>query len=297
MIITTNTLKRIDTAKCQSLQLIEKLKLTGLKEYAERITHCCNSFTGTFFYDKSIQRISVSNVCLCRVSICPICNVFKSRKLSRLIFEGLLSLGNKRKTLRFVTLTQKNCKLNQLHLEIEKINKAFGYFKRNDCFKNYLRKLEITFNQEFREFHPHTHLLVDSGYVSMDLIRHCWQKALRLDYLPVCNIKSVNLLNAHRELSKYMAKNSEIVNLSPQEIEAFVVQTRYKKTLTSGGYFSDYFQNKDIKLIDSEIRSQDEFKILGYNLDFFWKGSYYESSEREIINRSFEVFDRQNIIV
>lgn len=132
--------------------------------------------------------------------------------------------ANSKKELRFlfVTLTVKNCDGEDLKATIEHMNKSFDRMMRTKRFrlvKGYVRTLELTRNSVDGTFHPHFHCIFvveykdyvktkfvkENGkskrvenelYITTERLYTAWKKALRVDYNPSVNIRSIRELSA-----------------------------------------------------------------------------------------------------
>ena len=167
----------------------------------------------------------------------------------------------------FLTLTQKNVSGEELDQELDKMMKAWnrflGYKKVKDVVKGSYRGLEITYDKEskitkrmyqekkdyykklglkvgnknpnFDMYHPHFHVLIvvrkgyftSKEYLSHEVWRELWAKAMRLDYLPQVNVKRVkgNTAEAVAETAKYVAKDSDYVIEKDLDLSMNVVET------------------------------------------------------------------------
>jgi plasmid rolling circle replication initiator protein Rep len=103
----------------------------------------------------------------------------------------------------------------------------FYSFKKLTANKNFktsvegfFRALEVTYNAETDTYHPHFHcilIVLKSYFTSRDYIKqkdwvNMWQKASKLDYAPVVDIRKVNALTYKTvaEVSKYTVKTNDL---------------------------------------------------------------------------------------
>jgi plasmid rolling circle replication initiator protein Rep len=213
----------------------------------------------------------------CRMRLCPICNWRKSLKMFAQVSRISEELLKEKATTRFLflTLTVKNCKGEELSRTIDVMNKAFKFlFTDGQTFaaasvikKNllgYLRAMEITYNSQKNEYHPHFHVLlaVKPAYFSRDYIsqanwREIWARAMKLDYEPQVNIKAVKNVspNVIAEVAKYPTKVAEITQIQDEEqaAEALKILHRSLKSrrlVTFGGCFREIARK--LKLDDVE---------------------------------------------
>mgnify|MGYP002254180729 CR=1 FL=1 len=131
----------------------------------------------------------------------------------------------------FLTLTVKNCELENLRDTVQQMNKAFGRMTQRKAWPGigWARSLEVTRNAETGEAHPHFHVLMmvkpsyfSHGYLKHEVWREMWQSCLRVDYLPMVNVKTVKpkadavgdlspMAGAIQETFKYAVKDRKSV--------------------------------------------------------------------------------------
>jgi hypothetical protein len=112
---------------------------------------------------------------------------------------------------RFITLTLKNCKADELRTRVQWMIKAWSRIqkklRRKKGVKGY-RKLEVTHNQRFNDFHPHFHAIIN-GQENGNFIISEWLKECQ-----DANIEAVSDfqdnkaadINSMKELFKYTTK-------------------------------------------------------------------------------------------
>ena len=197
----------------------------------------------------------------------------------------------------FLTLTQKNVSGEELDQELDKMMKAWnrflGYKKVKDVVKGSYRGLEITYDKEskitkrmyqekkdyykklglkvgnknpnFDMYHPHFHVLIvvrkgyftSKEYLSHEVWRELWAKAMRLDYLPQVNVKRVkgNTAEAVAETAKYAAKDSDYViekdlDLSMNVVETLDYALQGRRLVSFSGIMKEW--HKKLNLDDTE---------------------------------------------
>ncbi|PPI78613.1 hypothetical protein DXI23_19585 [Marinobacter flavimaris] len=139
----------------------------------------------------------------CKHPHCPQCQKNNAKKYRSQIHHLLdeypeLLLGN----WMFLTLTVRNCDVDDLGSTIDSMTDALDRLKRRKFWKKYvlggIRFLEVTERQRDREtVHPHFHILLlvrpsmfaGNNYVSTNLWAKHWQKALSAHYEPMVHVK------------------------------------------------------------------------------------------------------------
>lgn len=197
----------------------------------------------------------------------------------------------------FLTLTIKNVSGKELNKTISEIGRGFNrlmkYKKVDKNILGYLRATEVTYSSEHENYHPHLHVLlfVKAGYfkggkyLTQDEWTKLWAKAMKLDYVPVVDIRSVkakkqqDLKSAIVETAKYPVKPFDVDTKKEQLTEED--KDRVTADLTDGLYrkrqigFGKLF--KDIKA-ELELDSIEEGSLVKTGAE-----EKSESTGREII--------------
>lgn len=214
----------------------------------------------------------------CKSKLCPVCNWRRAMKNSyqtQKIVEAVIQEKPSARWL-FLTLSNRNS-IDGATLEqsIKEMNKAFNrMFKYKKVAKNlvgFMRATEVTVNEEDGSYNQHMHVLLcveskyfkgSDNYISQQEWLKMWQKALKVDYKPVANIKAIKpnkkgnnaIESAIKETSKYAVKASDYLT-SDQEKDLEVVndleQGLYKKRMISyGGLLK--IKHKELNLDNAE---------------------------------------------
>jgi hypothetical protein len=138
---------------------------------------------------------------------CVTCNRIRTAQLINAYLPEVQSI----KEPRFITLTLKNCTAEELRPRVQWMVKAWAKIQkklaRNKEVKGY-RKLEVTHNQRFNDFHPHFHAIVE-GKGNAEYIISAW-----LNLCQDANIEALAQwqderpadLDSMKELFKYTTK-------------------------------------------------------------------------------------------
>ena len=115
----------------------------------------------------------------------------EKRCAGSLNYDGIFETGRKKEII-FLTLTAPNVSAEELNDEIKHYNHSFKkLMERKEVkaiVKGYARKLEITYNEERDDYHPHFHVLiaVDKSYfnnnrlyISRDRWLELWQQGTK----------------------------------------------------------------------------------------------------------------------
>lgn len=267
------------------------------KNYSSRMITCASILKFSFFdsIDTGESMLKLSNAQFCRVRLCPVCQWRRSMAWRARLFQNLPNLLNEHKNLQFIflTLTVENCEISDLSAALTHMNDAFrrlrvkSEFKRT--IKGFIRSTEVTKSKDGKS-HPHFHciLVVNQSYFkSRDYIKsqrwaELWMDCLRVDYLPVVDVRKIKLKNgqiesrAIVETLKYTTKIEHLLDDKDWFLE-LTDQLFKKRFIATGGLFKDILKeevsNDDMVKtgLDSEVDfEEDNAKSLyfGWNLSF-----------------------------
>jgi plasmid rolling circle replication initiator protein Rep len=132
------------------------------------------------------------------------------------------------------------------------------------------------------EVHPHYHalLMVNSSYeesepeyIKQAEWRFLWQRAARLEYLPVVDVRTVkNLYGSIFETTKYCLKTTDMVDV----LGCLAIRQLHGLRLTSiGGAFNDYFSQAALDAIAATGELGNETWQQGLPCWYEWDGEEY----------------------
>lgn len=253
------------------------------ERYHERMSDC-STFLAYGFSDDDLK---LKNANFCRVRHCPVCQWRRSLYWKSNMYSVYDDIQEKYPTHRwlFLTLTVKNCEITDLRDTLKHMNKSWHRLVKRAPFMRgvigWIRTTEITKGKDGPNMaHPHFHvmLLVKPSYFSHNYIKQSqwgemWQSVLRVDYMPVVNIKAVKankkigqskeeaIKGAIMETLKYSVKPSDMIgNSTAQDNAWFYELTRqvFKlRFIASGGVLKDAFKPSD-EITNDELITADE---------------------------------------
>lgn len=260
--------------KFANIDLAASLERLGYRNF-NNVYECAEVLK---FREQEDGSLKLFQTWFCKKKLCPICNWRRSMKYSyqaeEVIAEAIKQFPKGR--FIFLTLTVKNVNGDFIKQEITQISEGFNrlmkYKKVDKNVIGYLRALEITYSTNRDDYHPHLHVLLfvsssyftgnGNNYISQDEWTSLWQKAMKLDYVPVVNVKAVkatekyDLKGAILETAKYPVKPLDLLS------EDFSAETKDMITddLTKGLYrkrqigFGKLFKEirKELQLDDIE---------------------------------------------
>ena len=241
----------------------------------------------------------------CKSKLCPVCNWRRAMKNSSQAQEVIAEVVKEKPKARwlFLTLSTKNS-ISGEHLDqsLKEMSKAFNKLKMYSKVKKnlvgFMRSTEVTVNKKDGSYNQHMHVLLcvenayfrkKENYITQEEWVDLWQKALRVDYKPVANIKAIkpnkkgdkDIQAAIKETSKYSVKSSDYLTGNYEkdaEIVQDLEQGLYRKRMLSYGgllkqkhkilNLDDAEDGNLIKTSDDEMTTDEEEKA--YSITAIW---------------------------
>lgn len=254
----------------------------------------CGSFI-SFFADETLEKKKVNKSNFCKNRFCPLCAWRKAKKdslkISILLKYIQEELGYE---FIFLTLTAPNVKGSDLSGEIKRYNENFKKLtKRKEVLKitkGYVRKLEVTYNAERDDYHPHFHVMIavnKSYFNSRDYIKvkqwlELWKECMNDSSITQVDVRKMNTgdSNAIAEIAKYGAKDVDYM-VSQEVFDVFYKALKGKQLLTYSGVFKDA-----LKLFNNgELDKYKEVDVTEYiyALEYYWQGKSYAMMEKRLL--------------
>ena len=152
------------TEKKQRNQVFQNFIKRHIGENQMDLVENCNTFL-SFVTDKSLEKKKLYKSNPCKNRFCPMCAWRKARKDAlglSLMMQHIKQAEDKQ--FIFLTLTTPNVTAEHLESEIKHYNESFRRLSNRKHFKSiakgYVRKLEVTYNAERDDYHPHFHVLI-----------------------------------------------------------------------------------------------------------------------------------------
>ena len=270
-----------------SLEEKQRLKRKQLNEYitASKIADKSDNFIrnysecGTLIGVDETGKIKQANFCKSR--LCPVCAWRRSLQTYVKLRKIISNMSNHQYV--FLTLTQKNCDIDSLGKEIDRINYAWKRFKQKAIFKRaykgYVRTIEVTYNEEKGTFHPHQHIILDvkDGYFSKanglyiphNKIVEIWSSLINQNHSDV-DIRAlktdtdIQKSKSIAELAKYTLKLSE--QSDPEVLSKLFKFLNNRRCFTCGGTFK-----REARLLKIDLENDDDEgnDMLNQNITMF----------------------------
>lgn len=254
----------------------KKLKQIRLKE-------CGNILR--FLADKERKNFKLAGGVFCNNRFCPMCSWLKAKKTAFEILEILeFARVREKKEFIFMTLTAPNVSADKLSEEITDFNESFRRLFQTKAFKviskGFIRKLEVTYNEERNDYHPHFHVIVavtpsyfkSRNYISKKKLLEMWRKAKRDESITQVDVKkiSMNSIQEVMEIATYSTKQSQLY-LNKEVFDVFYNSLRGRQLLTFNKLFKELRRLQNLKELDlSELVDLNEIRTKAY-WEIFYK--------------------------
>ena len=257
--------------KILNQKMADRLYKLGYQGRSTRMRECMN----TIEYTKCnvCGDIHILQTNRCRDRFCALCQTQLARKrfseMTQVYDEIKLIIRNKPTAM--LTLTIKNCYVDDLKETLKQLNRAWKRLTERIFFKSnilgFAKSIEVTYNEQWNTFHPHLHIILifrndtDLFFVEdyKEQFRTLWQKALKLDYIPEIELQETyskiegkdKIINAFLEASKYSLKSTNALKIKNDMVFNQFVQAMQNFRFVSYGGIIKEARNK-LKLIDED---------------------------------------------
>lgn len=271
------------------------------RKLAERTDSCANRLLFGWADNRTTgeSQLKLQQAMFCKVRSCPVCEWRRSMRSVATFFKKVPELEAAYPTHRwlFLTLTVKNCALDDLRSTLAHMNKSWKrMIQRKDWPAiGWIKTVEVTRGAN-GSAHPHFHVLLlvkpsyfsGGGYVRQEQWVERWQSVARLDYEPVVDIRVIkpkhgmSLHAAAVELLKYGTKVTDALQ-NPDWLYGITEQLYKARFLASGGalkgLFTETVTDDDLVHADDEQALTEPAADAG-QLSFYWsrKVSRYRKS-------------------
>lgn len=257
------------------------LKSSILHDSGVSMSTCCDHVT-LFVNNDGV--LELSQIFFCRQKYCPTCSRRKSLKAFAVGMKLYKELQSEFSFLH-VVLTVRNCSADKIRDTVRALyNQSSAMLRSKLCagFKGVLRCLEITYNEERGDFHPHLHCLVavrrsyftSRCYVSVESLRSEWADRMGQTTASVYISRIREPEKAIAEICKYCVKPLQLDGVPVHIYEILYTQTKHVRHMQSYGVIRDTLAK--LKLDFEETSDVD----VEYSLDDFDVGDFFEKGRR-----------------
>lgn len=289
------------TEKKLKNQLLQTLVSKHVTEKTlERIKEC-----NTFLFmvaDKSMEKTKLHRSNNCEHRFCPVCAWKKARKNALKISVLMQYLkAEESKEFIFLTLTAPNVEADELNDEIKHYNQSFKrLIERKEvksAVKGYVRKLEVTYNQDRNDYHPHFHVILavdkhyfnnQRQYIKRDRWLELWQKSTKNPLITQVDVRRVKHTDNKKEVSeiaKYSAKDSDYLQ-DKIVFDTFYKTLKGKRLIVYSGLFKDaskLYENKKLE----HYKEIDPTHYI-YKIFYHWNRHDYIQAEHKLMSEDMQ---------
>lgn len=291
-----------DQKRARTTAVAEVLTSGGLDVWGTRMHSCTTwlEFSDLADITTGEMHLRLNRTNFCRNKHCPVCTWRRVRAWRARLAEALplAQEAHPSGAWLFLTLTVRNCPVEELGATLDHMGKAWGKITRRAFFApvlGWFRSTEVTRGEDGTA-HPHFHVLLfvprsmlsGRGYVPQREWVRQWQTALKADYSPVVDIRRVrdrrtpeNGSEGHHrailEAAKYTVKDVEADN-DPEWFLSYVGQMFGRRTYAAGGLLRELLRDDDPDTDEMTRAGEvDEEGLLELRrLVFWWTGQRYQ---------------------
>lgn len=280
------------------------------------------------------RRLEKANACGNR--FCPICTWKTARKdaIKLSVLAQAISVKEGQEFI-FLTLTSPNVSEENLHSEIDKFNKAikklFSRKKVKENIQGYVRKLEVTTDQEkyiteelfsrkknyfekrglqvgdanpqYNTYNPHVHIILSvkksyfngKNFIAQSEWLEMWRDCMQDERITQVDVRKVRKGQKSIEGAILeVAKYTAKGNdlyHSERVFDTFYTALKGRQLLVYSGTFKDYAKKYEQGLLD-EFKHADE-TLYTHLLYSIWQSSNYENKIRELTPEEFEKYNER----
>lgn len=284
------------------------------------------------------KRLEKTNSCGNR--FCPICIWKTARKdaIKLSVISQAITVKEKHEFI-LLTLTSPNVLEDDLHAEIDKFNKAISkLFRRKkvmESIQGYVRKLEVTTDQEktiteelfkrkkkyfekrglsvgdanpqYNTYNPHVHIILSvkksyfngKNFIAQNEWLEMWKDCMKDERITQVDVRKVRKGDKGIEGAILeVAKYTAKGNElyhSERVFDTFYGALKGRQLLVYGGTFKDYAKKYENGVLD-EFKQADE-TLYTHLLRSVWQSSNYENTIRELTEEEFQKYNERALFL
>ena len=263
-----------DIHRAESDQIANNYRGSEFHRYSERIDDCSTllAFGLVPNADQGAYQLKLRTARFCRVRTCMVCAWRKSLMYKARAYKALPKVISDYPTARylFMTLTLKNCPVDELRENILHLNRSFSRMTKRKHFPaiGFIKTVEVTRGKR-GDAHPHLHILmmVRPSFFGVNYIKKqewCawWQRSAKVDYTPVIDVRAIkpqkSPLGLLSEIVKYQTKPNDLVFSDRRWFLEYTRQIHGTKSFALGGIFKRYFKELEKEETTEEMISGNE---------------------------------------
>ena len=277
VLVNTKKFEKWSMKKELNSLMAAKMKSAGFADRAKRMSECSDKVEITFCPDCGHYEITRAK--LCRDRLCPVCSwrlsIKRYAEMSTVCTALLRDYPDNRWS--FMTLTVQNCEPLLLDETLSKMAAAYNRMTQRKIFKQsilgWARTVEVTFNAETRQLHPHYHVLVmwdrnadvltDGARLLNQWIAACRDLLVSYkgQYIEDINgstgeTDAADITGAVLETFKYTQKSSDLLSMPTSVFRDFTRNMARKRAVSFGGIIKEYMRKNHLSMDDEPDEMQ-----------------------------------------
>lgn len=274
-----------DKHKHNSDRVSDHYAKSQYNKYSQRTKSCAEMLDFRLVPEANdgVYKLKLAAARFCRVRHCAICQWRRSLMWKAKAYQALPKVVQDYPKHRwlFLTLTLKNCAIEELRSTLDHVNKSFVRLTKLKDWPGvgWIKSLEVTRGRDGNA-HPHLHVLLmvapsyfGANYLSQAKWAELWQKCLRIDYTPMTHVRAIakhhNPTVIIPEILKYQVKESDLVANREWFLE-LTKQLHKTRAVAVGGVLREYMRELEQEPEDL-IGEDSQGEVDEGHLYFGWK--------------------------
>lgn len=230
--------------KKQSFKISQILGDAGYDKLSHDMQLCGTKLQFAECREHQIKKLFFANFCNRR--ICPMCQWRRSLKLRQQLKQVACTALKREPRSHFLmlTLTVKNVPGQELSETITSMFSAWQKLRQRKIvkkvLKGYFLSLEVTYNKERDDFHPHFHVLLwtppsyfKKHYIKRDTWLKMWQESTGDHSITQCDIRRIYDKRKSKKLQKNASLESKQKAIESATFEVSKYLTKYKNIVSN----------------------------------------------------------------
>ena len=205
-------------------------ELCDFAKQSTRLNHCC-AFPIVYVGDDGKPSVHLAR---CRDRMCPLCSRARSRESGHRVHDICKKMDDP----RFLTLTMPHSS-DSLAAQLDRVMSTFRELRKTDAWCKYVTggvwSLEVTYNVNKQEWHPHIHVLIDGDYFPQPEIKAEWSKIHRQECI-VDVRRPGSRRDAARYIAKYVSKGVELTTWPWDVVREYAKAIKRRRTIHTFGH-------------------------------------------------------------
>ena len=224
-----------------------------LLRVAEKLLDCCK--TPSVYFDEAACQFNIHEY-QCKSRLCRKCRINRSMILK----ESMKRLVKEFNMMKFITLTPRSND-ESLKDQIKDLVASFHRLRRCELWKRKIKggvyTIEVTYNRDRRQWHPHLHLIADGQYIEKQDLSDMWKESSNGSY--IVDIKAVySQSRAVWYITKYVNKTHDSDRYPDAQIPEWAISVKGLR------FVSTFGNARGHKLTEEKEEDEREQRYLGH---------------------------------